>query len=392
LSLFAFRGPAFERTRPTLILLMVLTLFAMESLQAQTTPQQVGTLTESASQQPTQPQTAALNNPQTPITIDAVTVFPQAISQFGSIASSTQNFVLEISGKGFASLTDADLKRVQIAVFPAGGVTPTPIPALSLSLDKSKILAQFTAPTSYVLQEVAVSTGSGLVTFNTGTLACDFEAKAKLMPQAVPKSQAGNKYGNGIAKNFYAIQISIVNECPMAIIVPLAGISVVPNNQGATTTYDPCTGKGVLVAFSLDHVTSIYSTDRKSTGRRAIYFNTVQALAAIGSAVQPFFAPGFTQGVAILGGGFTTASKDIFVDMSAEQLQNLTSQSFGSTEQIASHGSLQKFVFVRRNKSRSCRNSPNEIKLRSGDFYVIWQLSPASAAAPKTLTAQAQAK
>ena len=219
-------------------------------------------------------------------------------------------------------------------------------------------------------------------------LACDFKSKVKLIPQMVPKSQAGNKYGNGVAKDFYAIQISIVNECPMAVVVPLGGITVAPNHAPANTDADACKEEGTLVAFSLDHVTSIFSADRKLTGRRAIYFNTVQALATIGSAVEPFFASGFTKGVSILGGGFTTASKELLVDMSAEQLQNLTSQSFGSTEQVASHGSLQKFVFVRRNEK--CKNSTVETDLRTGKFSVNWELSPASAEAPKTLNAPAK--
>jgi hypothetical protein len=343
---------------------------------------------------PSAPQTAAAPAPQataaaaataTEPKISSVVVFPQAATQNTSQGTTTQDFVLEIMGSGFASITD--MSTVHIAVLPATGVTPNPIPALSRSLDNSKILAQFTAPSNYTLQEVALSAGSSFMTYDTGTLACEYKSQVKLTPQIVPKSQAGNKYGNGVAKNFYAIQLSIVNECPMAIVVPLGGISVVTDHQPTQTPDDACTEEGALVAFSLDHVTSIFSADRKLTGRRAIYFNTVQALATLGSALEPFFAHGFTQGVAILGGGFTTASKELLVDMSAEQLQNLTSQSFGSTEQVASHGSLQKFVFVRRNEK--CKGKPVETDLRTGQFSVNWELSPASAEAPKTLNAPA---
>jgi hypothetical protein len=344
------------------------------------------TLTTSLASQATapEPQAAAGQPAATEPKISSVAVYPQAATQNTS-QGATQDFVLEITGSGFASITD--MNSVHIAVLPAAGVTPNPIPALSRSLDNSKILAQFTAPSNYTLQEVALSAGSSFVTFETGTLACEFKSQVKLTPQIVPKSQAGNKYGNGVAKNFYAIQLSIVNECPMAIVVPLGGISVVTDHQAAQAPDDACTEEGSLVAFSLDHVTTIFSADRKLTGRRAIYFNTVQALATLGSAIQPFFASGFTKGVAILGGGFTTASKELLVDMSAEQLQNLTSQSFGSTEQVASHGSLQKFVFVRRNEK--CKGKPVETDLRTGQFSVNWELSPASAEAPKTLNAPA---
>jgi hypothetical protein len=309
--------------------------------------------------------------------ITSVAVFPQATA-----TTSTQDFVLEIKGTGFGGI---DMSTVHVAILPAAGVNSTQV--LSRSQDNSTILAQFTAPTNYAPEEIALSTGSTFLTYDTGTPSCDFKTKAKLYPQIVPKSQAGNKYGNGVAKNFHVIQLSIVNECPMAIVVPLGGISVVPDKPDTAAKEDACTEKGALVAFSLDHVTSIFSTDRKLTGRRAIYFNTVQALATLGSAIEPFFAHGFTQGVAILGGGFTTASKELLVDMSAEQLQNLTSQSFGSTEQIAAHGSLQKFVFVRR--SEKCKDSATETQIRRGEFSVNWELSPASAEAPTTQNAAA---
>jgi hypothetical protein len=316
--------------------------------------------------------------------IVSVAFFPQAPSTT-SAATSSQVYMLEINGTGFESITD--MSKVSIAVFPAAGVTPSPIPALSRSLDNSKILAQFNASANYALEEIALFTGSSLLPYSTGASSCDFASKVTLTPQIVPKGQSGNKYGNGVAKNFYAVQISIVNECPMAIVVPLAGITVAVNSPAPSSDPDACREDTARVAFSLDHVTSIYSADRKLTGRRAIYFNSVQALATLGSAIEPFFGPSFTTAVAILGGGFTTASKEIFVDMSAEQLQNLTSQSFGSTEQVAPHGSLQKFVFVRR--SEKCKKFTIEKELTRGDFSVKWQLSPASTEAPTTQTAAA---
>lgn len=335
------------------------------------------------------PQAAPVPPPAPPpaVTVSSVTVFSQSPVP-GAAAAAQQNFVLEIVGTHFELIPD--MNTVSIAVVPSAGVSPNPIKALSRSSDNTKIIGQFTAPSAYTLQEVVLSTGAQLFPVSTGTLACDFESKVTLVPQIVPKSQAGNKYGNGVAKNFYVIQISVVNECPMAIVIPLGGISVAADDPPGATEPAECKENGALVAFSLDHVTSIFSADRKLTGRRAIYFNSLQAAATIGSAIQPFFASGFTKGVAILGGGFTTASKEVFVDMSAEQLQNLASQSFGSTEQVASQGSLQKFVFVRR--SEKCKDSTVQTDIRMGRFSVNWQLSPASSQAPKTLNAPATAQ
>ena len=76
------------------------------------------------------------------------------------------------------------------------------------------------------------------------------------------------------------------------------------------------------------------------------------------------------------------------MDMSEEQLQNLTSQSFGSTEQIASHGALQKFVFIRR-RGGKCKDSPGEVDLHNNRLSVNWQFSQASMQPPTKTTAPA---
>jgi hypothetical protein len=256
-------------------------------------------------------------------------------------------------------------------------------------LDKSKLFAQFTAPANYALEQVALSlTGTSFVTFNSGVVSCDFGSKVLLTPQIVSNNQSKTKYGNGVAANFHVVQLSMVNQCPMTLVVPLAGIRVVPTGINASSSCND-EGNANLVPLSLDHVTSIYSANRKLTGGRAIFFNSLQALATLGSAIQPFFGAGFTQGVAILGGGFTTAAKEISVDMSTDQLQNITSQSFGPTEQISSGGSLQRFVFIPKSKGKACRGSILESNLRSGNFSVKYELIPASTQPPKTQVANA---
>jgi hypothetical protein len=385
LSISAFNGRAFKRIYTTCLFLALFT-FLTRTAQSQALTQPQAAAAGTTSQPAPQPQAAAAA---TAPRISSVAVFPQSVPQTTSAQTPKSTFVLEINGTGFDSI--ADMNNLRIIVFPAtdGGA----VQVLSRSLDNSKILAQFTAPTNYALEQVALSlTGSSFVTFSTGTSACDFETKVKLKPQIVPRNQAGNKYGNGVATNFHVIQLSIVNECSMPIVMPLAGITVVPDPPTTANPIDlkdACGETGGLVPFSLDHVTSLYSADRKLTGKRAIYFNVVQALATLGSAVEPFFAHGFTQGVAILGGGFTTASKEIMVDMSTEQLQNITSQSFGATEQISANGSVQKFAFVRRNKHKECKDSTVEANLRDGKFSVQFELVPASAQAPATQNAKA---
>ena len=87
------------------------------------------TLTTSLASQATAPEPqAAVGQPAaTEPKISSVAVYPQAATQNTS-QGANQDFVLEIAGSGFASITD--MNSVHIAVLPAAGVTPNPIPAV----------------------------------------------------------------------------------------------------------------------------------------------------------------------------------------------------------------------------------------------------------------------
>jgi hypothetical protein len=233
------------------------------------------------------------------------------------------SFVVEITG---TNLLSPETPRV--LVFPSTGTTVT-----VLQTSAQAIRVELGAPENYALTEVALSYSTGTQSKAAAITTCNTDDQVKREFFYVPFEQASKKYSRGVAINFDVIQVSIVNECPLPVLIPLAGI------------YLP--DKPNIHAFSLDHVTSIYSNYHQFAGGRAIYFNIVQAMATIGSAIQPFLARGFTQGVSILGGGFTQASATIWKDLSAEQLQNLTSQSYQSTEQVGPNGgALQKFVFL----------------------------------------------
>lgn len=259
-------------------------------------------------------------------TAPQVTVFRQTTP-----SDTQETLIIEIKG---TDLTTPDTPRV--LVVPSANTGEVTILDSSASL----IRAEFSAPNNYILQEVVLSHSTGApVTIGVTRTTCVPGVDIKSTFNIVKEDQAKEKYGFGVAKYFDVFQLSMVNKCPMAVVVPLAGIRLTdPQNTG--TPIMPVT------PFSLPHVTSVYSTDRKLTGMRAIFFNVLQAVATLGSAVQPFFGLGFTQGVSIWGGGFTQAMATVFKDMSAEQLQNITAQSFGSTEQLGPNGgSLQKFLF-----------------------------------------------
>jgi len=260
-------------------------------------------------------------------TITKATIFEQIDT------GSSLGFVVRIEG---TNLNQPEAPRV--VLLPSAGITQRDAPVATATL----VTMNFTAPRTYVPLEVTLSYTSGPVSANIVGTACAPDVDVKQNYFYVPQVQAKEKYGNGISTNFDVFQVSIVNECPLPVLVPLAGVTL---RIGASIPLHP---------FSLEHVTSIFSNDRDFSGPRAVFFNIIQGAATIGSAIEPFLARGFTQGVSILGGGFTQGAATIWKNMSAAQLQNLTSQSFQDTEQIAGNGgSLQKSIFVVRAKHQS---------------------------------------
>jgi hypothetical protein len=282
----------------------------------------------------------------------------QKITSVSALSDPTQTtaslHISEVNGSGFLTLGAAK-SVVPIYVAPSDGVTDLTAEIVSDTL----IEAHFTAGPDYALQSVVFApTGKPALAFVLPAITCKKE-DVSVKYEIVPLEQAKNALGNGIAKNFHVVQLSIVNGCAKKLLVPLAGVSVDPIWHKDTTSscrkdVTKCKyelGPKTVAPFNIDHVTSIFNSDRTSTGSRAMFFNALQAAATIGSAIQPFFGHGFTQGVAILGGGFRTAALQISPDMTAQELKALTGQSFESSETIGANGTppVQKYVFIPRN-------------------------------------------
>jgi len=158
-----------------------------------------------------------------------------------------------------------------------------------------------------------------------------------------------------VAKNFYVVQLSIVNKGAKKVQIPLAGIQAevewyvgrvkYKKNQDIYYREGPPTVAPVPLAGAV----SYFSDYQKATGPRARFFNSLQGVTTVGSAIQLFFGPGFAQAVGIAGGGLRQGLGQIWPDMSSEQLANLTSQSFESLESISGNGgSLEKVIFIQK--------------------------------------------
>lgn len=166
--------------------------------------------------------------------------------------------------------------------------------------------------------------------------------------------QARSRFGGGIAENFYVVQLSVVNQGPSKVQIPLASIQAeVEWYAGAFEGKFYVAGPATVAPVPLAGAVSYFSTYRQATGPRAKFFNSLQGLTTIGSAIQLFFGPGFAQGVGIAGGGFRQGLGQIYQDISDQQLANLTSQSFESIEVVSGNGgSLEKVIFIQRGEEK----------------------------------------
>jgi hypothetical protein len=354
---------------------------------------------------------ANVPNPLTSATIkvDAAAAAPEItdITQFTAPNPSdktgqTAQYVAQIAGINLPGDTP------QVALLPAPATAPTVTSASS-----SGVLLSFTAPQGFSITQAVLSYKSGLTIESAPSVAtmCRFDTDISSTFQFIDASAAKTMYGAGVSGNFRVIKLSVVNQCPLPVTIPLAGIKITGDSKCAESTparqalqqaqhslqqlklthadnteaIRAAKAKAVVAdaaaveissavsRSALDAVTAFYTEDKSVTGHRALFFNSISAIAAVGSGIEPFIGGrAFAQAIAFVGGGFTSSAKLLYQDMSAQQLQALTSLGFGNAEQLAARGGpLQKYLFISRkieDKELKCSIDNSTAKI---EFIVI---------------------
>ncbi len=166
------------------------------------------------------------------------------------------------------------------------------------------------------------------------------------------KKSANTLLGKGIADNFYVLQVSVVNNGDKKVTVPLSSIQaeiewVRGVNQKQTIAY--IAGPSTLAPIPLAAVSSYFGAYQKAKGFRAHLFNGLDAAATAATALVPFTGPSVKDGEVFFSGGFVPGLKKLLGDLSSQQLQNLTSQSWESSETLpAKGGAVEKLIYIQR--------------------------------------------
>ncbi len=137
----------------------------------------------------------------------------------------TQSYlhVVNINGKDFKTL-GTEKTPIQIYLAPNEGVADLTAEIISDTL----IEGRFTATANYQLNSVIVAPADkSPLSFVVPEVTCK-ESDVQVQYEITPNEQVRNLFGNGLAKNYHVVQISIINKCSKKIVVPLGGVKIEP--------------------------------------------------------------------------------------------------------------------------------------------------------------------
>lgn len=187
--------------------------------------------------------------------------------------------------------------------------------------------------------------------------------------------------GRGIADNFYVLQVSVQNAGSKKVAISLAGIEAevewarghkekkdqgedVPNiskdkgedvtktskDEGEDITKTSYVeGPPTISPTALGAVSAYFDAYTKNKGKRAVFFNVLDALTLVGTALVPYTGPSFKDAEVFWSGGFVPGTHKALGDITGQQLQNLTSLSWQNIETVAPGGGpLKKYIYIQK--------------------------------------------
>ena len=180
---------------------------------------------------------------------------------------------------------------------------------------------------------------------------------------------ARNQLGSIIADNFYVVQLSVVNTGTKKVSVPLAGIQAEVEwlyGNGKTRWYNDkgafresvreffLDGPSTLAPIPMAAVSGYFASYQSETGRRARTFNVITGITSMLTALIPIAGPSLKDAEVVFSGGFATGLGQAWPDLSPQQLQHLTSLSWGDAETVAANGgSVSKYIYIQRTRQFS---------------------------------------
>jgi hypothetical protein len=170
--------------------------------------------------------------------------------------------------------------------------------------------------------------------------------------------------GDGVADNFYVIELSVVNNAAKKVAIPLAAIQAeIEWLYGPVSIAPPASvtdlvnqkdgffleGPPTLAPIPMATVSAYFGASKKNGERRVTTFNILEGITTLVTSLVPFAGPGLKSAEVVFSGGFIPGLRHAWGDLTDQQLQNLTTLSWQTSETLAaSGGSLEKLIYIQK--------------------------------------------
>jgi hypothetical protein len=173
--------------------------------------------------------------------------------------------------------------------------------------------------------------------------------------------------GDGVADNFFAIEVAVVNNGAKKVAIPLAGMQAEvewlygteskpsPENAGDLATESSSKpgifleGPPTLAPIPMATVSAYFGASKKNGERRVKTFNVLEGITTLVTSLVPFAGPALKDAEVVFSGGFIPGLRHAWGDLTDQQLQNLTALSWQNSETLAAGGgSLEKLIYIQK--------------------------------------------
>jgi hypothetical protein len=221
---------------------------------------------------------------------------------------------------------------------------------LTIPVTAKKVEQVVTLPSANATGEVDAATATTVHLFR----AIDPQPDAKLTYRYTVLSygEVQNLLGDGVADNFHVVELAVVNDGAKKVAVPLAGMQAEIEwlyGRDRDTRGFFLEGPATLPPVPMATVSAYFGASKKKTERRVWVFNALEGITTLVGALIPLAGIGLKNAEVVFSSGFIPGLQHVWVDISDQQLQNLTALSWQTSETLAANGgSMQKLIYIQR--------------------------------------------
>jgi hypothetical protein len=246
---------------------------------------------------------------------------------------------------------------------------------LTVPTTGKKVEQTVTSPDAKATAEVDAAVSS--IAHLSSTIGAPPDENLTFRYTVLSDQEVGHLLGEGVAKNFHVIQLAVVNDGAKKVAVPLAGMQAEvewlygPAPQTKETETRPgaaavkqtkdffLEGPPTLAPVPMPVVSAYFGASKKSTEPRTKVFNFLEGVTTFVGELVPYAGVGLKDAAVVFSSGFIPGLRHAWADITDQQLQNLTTLSWQTSEMLAADGgTAEKLIFIQKGQQFSDEDEP----------------------------------